>query len=133
MTDIKLDLLTGDIDWEGGLKLTTTIEEKMQRIDMAINLNLGEFFAAVNYGLPWIRNTQENQDLNIRYFLGEKSSDQAVFIFNQLTKYLSKIPFIVDVESDYTFDQANRVFTYNYTVETEDGDVINFPPYTQTL
>ena len=64
--DIKLNIY-GDLDLSsGGLEIATGGDEARQRIDLAINLNLGEFFTHINYGLPWIENKDEQKTARLR-------------------------------------------------------------------
>ena len=88
MTDFKRDPLTGDIDISEGLQLVREGEEAAQRISLALDLNLGEWFLNINFGLPWIKNTDESFPETIQYMLGNKRSDIKSFIDTTLTRYL---------------------------------------------
>lgn len=133
--DIKLSELTGDLDFSsGGLALATKGDEARQRIDLAINLNLGEFFSHINYGLPWIEN--KNEDVGregIRYFLGEKFPNPEIFIKNELDRYIKSLPIVDTLSSSVNFDRANRELSYSFSVVTVEGEEIDFPPYIQQL
>ncbi|BAV80950.1 hypothetical protein [Vibrio phage RYC] len=123
----------GDLKIDGGLSFVEGSQEKAQRLNLAISINLGEFFAAVNYGLPWIENQEEEVAPTIRYFLGDRLQDQSAYVATQLDNYLRRIDFVDELQSSYAFDDNTREFTYNFTVVTNDGDIINFPPYITEL
>ncbi len=131
--DFLLDPETGDLDFTNGLQFASPSQEAAQRIDLAINLNLGEFFSHINYGLPWIRNSEEDLPSNIRYFLGENFPDPQSYLKNELDKYIRGLPIVDTLESSYSMNPHTRVFSYEYTVVTVEGEEINFPPYLQTL
>lgn len=133
MMDFLLDPETGDLDFTNGLQFASEPQEAAQRIDLAINLNLGEFFSHVNYGLPWIRNSEEGLPTNIRYFLGEDFPDPQSYLKNELDKYIRNLPIVDTLESSYSMDMYTREFSYEYKVITVTGEEINFPPYLQTI
>lgn len=136
MADIKLDPSTGDLDLSsGGLAIATNGDEARQRIELAISLNLGEFFSHLNYGLPWIKNPNLDIDgiSNIRYFLGDHFPEPEAYIYAQLDKYLASLPLVSSVESSYTFDPSTREFKYTFNVTTVEGEDINFPPFISTI
>lgn len=132
MADIYLDPLTKDINWDEPLRWCSKTEEYVQRIRLAWMLNLGEFFSHANYGLPWIKNEEENLDVkdSLRYFLGDdRFPDPEEFIAAELDEYTENIPFVESVESTFTFDKANRVYSYTANIVTVDGEEVNLPPY----
>ncbi len=132
--DILLDSDTGDLDLSsGGLEIAGDSSEVRQRIDLAINLNLGEFFTHVNYGLPWIENTELDITTNTRYFMGEKGSDVASYVAGQLDDYISGMTIVDEFDSEYDFDTSTREFSYSYSVVTTEGAEISFEPYLQLL
>lgn len=133
--DLLLDS-SGDLDISTGTILTCTDgEEAAQRIGMAIDLNLGEFFTHVNYGLPWIENQEETFAENIRFFLGGDfpASATANYIATTLDEYITSLGIVDTLESSYTYDSETREFTYEYTVVTKAGEEIVFEPYIQTI
>lgn len=132
--DIKLDVY-GDLDLSsGGLELATGGDEARQRIDLAISINLGEFFTHINYGLPWIENKSENvSDSPIRYFLGEKFPNPDIFIKSELDRYIKSLPIVSELTSDTTYNRATRELSYTFSVVTTSGEEINFPPYLQVI
>jgi len=114
MTDFKLDPITGDLDITNGLSLVEGEEEMRQRINLALSLNLAEWFADITRGLPWFENPDEpNLPKTLRYMLGSKAADNANFISQTITDYLEQQPYIQSVTEDHTFDESNRIFTYN--------------------
>jgi hypothetical protein len=133
MADIKLSL-DGDLDLSsGGLEVATGSNEARQRIDLAINLNLGEFFSHINYGLPWIKNPNEDVGGDLRYFLGDKLPNPDTYVKGELDRYLESLPIVASLESSTEFDRSTRQFEYNFSVVTTEGEEINFPPYLQQL
>lgn len=134
MADFKLDELTGDLDLTDGLQLTTSLpQEAKQRIDIALGLNLGEFFTHTNYGLPWVENRLEDFATNIRYFLGDNFPDPEFYMKKQLDRYLASLPFIESLDSDFEFDRKSREFRYTYSAILTSGEEVTFPPYLQQL
>ncbi len=131
--DLLLDPATGDLDLTNGLSWVSGAKEARQRIDLAINLNLGEFFSHVNYGLPWIRNAEEDLPQNIRYFLGDNFPHPEEFIKNELDRYILGLPLVDTLDSSAEIHLPTRKFKYTYSVVTSSGETINFPPYLQTI
>lgn len=124
----------GDLDLSnGGLATCTNGSEAAQRIGLAIDLNLGEFFTHANYGLPWIENPDESFSDNVRYFLGTDFSSPASYIATTLDKYILSLDLVDTLDSDYSFDTITREFSYTFTVETTEGETIEFPPYLQQI
>lgn len=131
--DILLDD-DGDLDLSsGGLAICTDGEEAAQRIGLALNLNLVEFFTHGNYGLPWIENQDQSFAENVKYFLGESFSSPASYIANTLDTYLESMSIVDTLESSYTFDASTREFTYTFYVITTEGETIYFPPFLQQI
>lgn len=131
--DIKLTV-EGDLDLtSGGLETATGGDEARQRIDLAINLNIAEFFSHINYGLPWINNPDEDIGKDLRYFLGDKLPNPDAYIKGELDRYIKALPLVESLESESTFDRNTREFNYSFSVVTVEGEEINFPPYLQQL
>lgn len=133
MPDLYIDPEKGGLFTEGGLRLTTEAESYSQKVLMALSLNLGEFFTHINYGLPWIKNPELSVGENLRYFLGESFPNSSEFISAELDRYLMKFPFIKSLNSDYTFKEVDREFSYNVTIHTVSGLSIKIPQYITTL
>lgn len=131
--DIELDPLTGDLELTNGITFVKGGKEARQRIELALGLNLGEFFTHLNYGLPYIRNRNLSFGQNLRYFLGDKFPDTAGFVKGELDRYILSLPIVSSLESDYSFDNNSREFKYSFSVVTTEGEEINFPPYLQQL
>lgn len=54
--DIRLNALTGDIDFTNGMDIVvTTAEEIHQRLTIRLNTFLGEWFLDRNYGVPYFQ------------------------------------------------------------------------------
>lgn len=132
MADLLLNS-DGDLDLSSGdIQLATDGDEARQRIDLAINLNLGEFFTHINYGLPWIENPDEDYgDDNIRFFLGDKFPNPEAFIKGELDRYIESLPIVDTLESSVEFDNSLRYMTYTFSVKTVEGEEIDFPPFLQ--
>ena len=135
MVDFVLNVLTGDLDFGGhnnslGLQLHKDFGlEAAQRLNQAMQINLGEWFVNVLAGLPILRNPNESLPENLRYFLGDKASDSPRFVYNSFNSYITSLPFVTSlVSSDFTFDNKTRVFSYSFQAEIEDKGVITFPP-----
>ncbi|QXN60108.1 hypothetical protein KUA24_41 [Vibrio phage HNL01] len=132
MTDIYLDPLTGDIDWEQPIRFCTKPEEYVQRIRLAWMLNLGEFFTHINYGLPWIKSEDSPEDIreSLRYFLGDtRFPNPEQFISAEIDEYTLSLPFVTEVDSSFEFDRSERVYKYSANISTVDGGVVSIPPY----
>jgi len=130
MTDFKLDPITGDLDISNSISLVEGEEEMRQRINLALSLNLSEWFADVTKGLPWFENPNEpNLPKTLRYMLGGKAADNASFISQTVTDYLEQQPYIISVTPDYTFDENKRTFTYNPVIIGLGGIVIETVPF----
>ena len=134
MADYKLDPLTGDLVVDGGMKLTEDqAEEAAQRVSLALGLNLGEWFADVTKGLPYIENKDEGFSESIRWMLGDKFPNTPDFIHSTLTKYLEDQEFIRSVEASSEFDSRNRIFRYTANIVGENGVEITIAPFESQL
>lgn len=129
MTDIKLDPETGDLLVEGGMQLVTDQEEGRQRLQQALSINLGEWFADITQGLPWIKNNEENLPSSLRYMLGSKSADLSDFITRTLTDYIKQQDFVSQVTATADFDRSARTYTYNASVVGIDGVEFTLTPF----
>jgi hypothetical protein len=133
MADFVLNPLTGDLAFgEGnskGLQLHTNIgDEVTQRINQALGLNIGEWFADVSKGLPYIKNNQESVGDNLRYLLGDHNPDVTNFIFKTLNNYIENLPMVSKLNSSsFTLDSSGRVFNYELKVTIENEEIITFP------
>ena len=132
MAGFKRDLSTGDLDLSEGLKIVTGRDDLIQRINLGLSVNLGEFFSHTNYGLPWLRNL-DSEFLDTRYFLGEDSSITVQYIVKEFDRFIESIDQIDSVTSSYTFDDNSRTLSYHPIITGNDGAVVNFPPYLQQL
>ncbi len=129
--DFGLDPLTGDLIVEGGMTKVTGAEELLQKINIGLTINLGEFFSHINYGLPWTRNaTSELVDSDVQYFLGESDSTSVQYIVKELTSFLLAQDNISSVTSSYSFDKTTRTLTYTPEIVGNGGEVLSFKPYT---
>ena len=129
MTDLKLDPGTGDLIVEGGMQLVDGREEGRQRLQQALAINLGEWFADITQGLPWIKNPNEDLPSSIRYMLGQKSSNSAEFVSRTLTDYIQQQDFVSKVTATYDFNRSTRQFTYNADIVGIDGVEFEITPF----
>ncbi len=129
MTDFKRDPLTGDIDISEGLQLVREGEEAAQRISLALDLNLGEWFLNINFGLPWIKNIDESFPETIQYMLGNKRSDIKSFIDTTLTRYLESQDIVRSVTYTSEIQESDRVYSYSPKIITQEGESITLTPF----
>ena len=133
MVDFVLDKTTGDLDLgdnnSKGLQLHVDFgDEAVQRMQQALTLNLGEWFANVNAGLPYIRNPNEDVGQGLRYFLGEKSPNIGSYIAATLDEYILSFTFVNDlISSNYDLDRKTRTYRYDSEIKLINGEVISFP------
>lgn len=127
--DLGLDLVTGDLVVGGGLVLVDKSEELRQRIEVGLTINIGEFFSHINYGLPWLRNS-EVPFKDTLFFLGENDNVSVQYIVKELDKYLLSLDQVIEVTSTYTFDKPSRTLSYSPSIVGQEGTEVNFPPYT---
>jgi len=127
--DIGLNTITGDLDLDGGLKLVTGVEELKQRLSVGLTINLSEFFTHQNYGLPWLREEGSDTDDDVQYFLGD--SDTTVqYVISAIDDYILSLDQVTEVTSTFTYTGSDRSIVYIPTITAEDGEVVDFPPYT---
>lgn len=136
-SEVVMDLMldeTGDLKIEGGMSVVSGVSEKRQRLELALNLNLTEWFLDINRGLPYMLNVDEElEDPSIRYFFDKGLPDAASFITAELTRYLRKQDFISDIETRYEFDPRTRVYKFYPKVTTDDGEEFEIEPYIQNF
>lgn len=128
--DFKFDETTGDLDLSEGLQFISGAEELQQRIEIGFTINLNEFFTHVNYGLPWLRDENNNIFPDIQYFLGEDIQTSISYIVKQLDRYIENISQVTSVTSSYDFDSRSRTLTYSPVITGQEGEELVFPPYT---
>lgn len=124
MSDIKLDPLTGDLDISSGLTIITGDTEKVQRLRLAIGINLGEWFLDVLTGVPYLNTQDPSIPESTRYFLGDTNPGQESYIKKTLDAYILDLSYITSVESTTSIDNSTREFTYEYVATTPEGDII---------
>ena len=131
--DFKLDPLTGDLSIDGGMSLVTGAEQLQQQIKVGLTLNLGEFFTHENYGLPWLRDENDTSGTEeIQYFLGD-SETTIQYIVSEIDDYILSFDRVTDVTSSFSFNSTSRQLIYKPEISGQDGDIIDFPPYTLYL
>lgn len=130
MPEFLLDPVTGDLDISKGIQtIQLPDQEAAQRLKLALDLNLGEFFANKNHGLPYIKNPEETYNQNIRFMLGDKFPDSERFVYNTITDYIEGLSFIRSVTATYTFNRKTRVMDYKPVCIYQDGTTIEFQPF----
>ena len=133
MSDLILSPTTGDLDLgennsKGFQFHKNSGDEAAQRLNQAVQINLGEWFVNVLDGLPLVRNPTENLPENLRYFFGGSIASSPRFVYNSLNSYIDSLPFIEElISSEYHFDNDKRVFSYTYQAGLVEGGVIEFP------
>lgn len=129
MADFKATM-DGDIDISEGISIVTGIEEARQRLDYAISLNLGEFFADIEAGLPYIENPNLEYDDQPQYFLFTKKSDIYRIVVATVITYIGNLSFIRDVtQQSYDYNSRDRQLEISLVCEFIDGQVINYTKY----
>lgn len=131
MTDFRATQ-DGDLDMSNGLQLATDIDEAVQRLDYAVNLWIGEWFADVSAGLPWLKNPDVDlgDTNNVQYFLGDKSVYSPANITQVLTDYIESLDFINQVtSSSYVFNNESRRYEYNFEAEITSGAEITYSTF----
>ena len=125
--DLKIDLETGDLDFTDGLTIEkdeTTIAA--QRLMLALNINLGEWFANVEFGVPYIKTEESALASSQRYFMGGSKIAIKSYIKTTLDDFIEAREYISELtDSKYEFDSSSRIYTYSYTVKTTDGTSIS--------
>ena len=125
--DFKLDLTTGDLDFTDGL--TVESDETIvaaQRLMLALNINLGEWFANVDFGVPYIDTEEEALTSSQRYFMGGSKIGLTAYIKTTLDDFIRDRDYISELtSSSYEFDRSAKTYTYSYTATTTDGTNIS--------
>lgn len=129
--DFALDPITGDLLVEGGLGLVTGAEELQQQIKVGLTINLNEFFTHTNYGLPWLRD-EDSDENDVQYFLGD-SEVTVQYIVSEIEDYILSLDRVTEVTSQFSFNKSKRELTYTPYITSEEGDTLDFPPYTLYL
>lgn len=121
MADFKIDPLTGDLDLTNGLSIVRGNELYRQKLKLGLGLNLGEWFANVNAGLPYLNTKDPSLPESTRYFLGDRDPNQREYITRSLDEYIENYSFVASVESTTDFSPSTRKFEYKYRVSLVDG------------
>lgn len=119
MVDIYLDPVTNDLDLTGNtLRLTKTVQENTrQRVLITLNTNKGEWPFNISFGIPWLKNENNNTQL-----LGKTSKN---IIDSAIKKAILTRQGIVSIEQySSTLDKVTRRMTVNFKALTETGDII---------
>ncbi len=131
--DFGLDPITGDLIVEGGMTTVTKDVELLQKVNVGLTINIGEFFTHINHGLPWLRSSDKEIDQDLQYFLGEEDSVSAQYIVKELDNYLQSIAEVTSVTSSYTFTKSSRTLKYTPLITGLDGVTVEFPPYSLNI
>jgi hypothetical protein len=124
MVDLKLDLVTGDVDVSNGLQIVRGVDLYKQKLKLGLGLNLGEWFIDVTAGLPYLAINDPSIPKDTRYFLGDKDPYQEEYIKLTLDEYITEYSFVDSVESEIEVNDPKRVFNYKYTCTLIDGNTI---------
>jgi len=119
-TDIYLDPLTDDIDLtQNVMRLTNTIEElSRQKVTIALKTFKGEWFANVNFGIPYLAN-----DDNPIQLLGA-GNNQSLIDAAVRDIILTRDGIVRIVSFSSSVDRATRSYTATFQATTEDGEII---------
>lgn len=118
--DFKLDLLTGDLDITNGLSLVSGGRQRQQQLKLGLSVNLGECFYDTSFGVPYINTNEGNDD--VLWLLSDSIPNKDRYIKEVLDEFILSQPWVITLESSYTFNRQQRVYLYSYKVVTEDGD-----------
>ena len=129
--DFGLDSTTGDLIVDGGLTLVEGADELQQRLKVGLTINLSEFFTHQNYGLPWLKPIDSDEN-DLQYFLGDSATTVA-YVVSSIDDWIATIDQVESNYSEYSFNNQTRTLTYTPYITGTDGDDIDFPPYTLTL
>lgn len=132
MADFKVDE-NGDIDFTNGLELVTGAEELVQRVQLGLTININEFFTHINYGLPWLKDSEQTQLTDILYFLGDNSTTSEQYIVRTFDEFIESIEGVTSVTSTYSYDRSTRRLDYRPVITGQDGVEIVFPPFVTTI
>ena len=119
MVDIYLNPLSNDIDLTSNtMRLTeNTQENTRQRVVIVLNTNKGEWDFNISFGVPWLKNENNNIQL-----LGKTSKN---IIDSAIKKAVLTREGIVSIsEYSSTLDKITRVLTVNLKAITESGEII---------
>lgn len=124
MIDFKLSLTDSDLVFDNNALTLATDETYIaaQRLKLALDINLGEWFANIDFGVPYIKTEESEITSAQRYFFGDSKVDLSAFIKITLDDFIEERDYISSLESsEYTFDPSSREWVYSYTVTTSEG------------
>ena len=133
MAGFKRDPVTGDLDLTDGLKIVTGVDELIQRIQLGLTINLGEFFTHANSGLPWLKDESNPASTDIEYFLGGNIQLAAQVIVKEFDNYIESIDQVDSVTSTFEFNPLTRTLSYLPNIIANNGEAVNFPPYIKII
>lgn len=123
--DIFLNLVTGDIDLTNkSMRLTSSIpESSRQQVQIDLSTFLGEWFANILAGIPYLANDNNpvqllGQSETINFDIAIKGNILARENITEISVYES------------SFDRAERILTVSFTAITSTGEeivVVNLP------
>jgi len=120
--DFKLDLTTGDLDLTNGLSTVSGGSQRQQQLKLGLGINLGEWFADIDFGIPYINTGEDFTEETQVWLLSDSIPNKENYIKQVLDEFIESKDWVIALTSSYKFDRATRKYTYNYKVTTEEGE-----------
>jgi len=119
MTDLKLDVDTGDLVFENGSFVLCETKEELisQQIYITIHTNRGTWRHNVNFGIPWIVNENNGTQL-----LSKALAERVENYVRQSVLEREGVESISNVVTD--IDRENRKITIRAEPNTESGPLV---------
>lgn len=113
-SDLLLNPQTNDLDLTGyNLSIATNSQATAQRIQVGLQVFLGEWFLNRLFGMPYF------QSILIK-------NPNLTAISTTIKNYILSVPFVESITAfNLDFNQSKRSLTINFTVTDNDADVIS--------
>lgn len=123
----------GDLDVSSGIQVATGIDECRQRLDYALTLNLGEWFADISAGLPYLKNSEaddlDDMDSQVQWFECVKRTNPEVVAL-AIVDYVEDLSFIDKViSSSSSYNDKTRELSITMVLRYVDGTEITYSRY----
>lgn len=119
--DFKLDLVTGDLDVTNGLQTVTAGRQRQQQLKLGLSINLGEWFADVNFGVPYIDTKEDFNEEAVVWLLSDTFPNTENYIKQVLDDFITSKAWVTSLTSSFSFNKSKREYRYEYRVATTDG------------
>lgn len=119
--DIYIDPASGDLDLSSNktLRLTNSIEESSrQQVAITLATYRGEWFANINYGVPYLKNDNNNEQL-----MGANRKALLDIAIKNGILTRENIVRLISYESE--LNNQTRLLTVSFRAETNTGEVIS--------